>query len=55
MTQVTAKKSYIKDADGSYVVPYVNPADNTNLGVVKPDGTTITVTDGIISTNNKNI
>ena len=49
MTQVTAKKSYIKDADGNYIVPFVNPADDDNLGVVKADGSTITSSTGILT------
>ena len=56
MTEYTAKKVYIKDAAGNYAVPYVNPADTNNLGVVKPDGATITTAaDGTISTNNGNL
>ena len=56
MTQYTAKKVYIKDAADNYAVPYVNPADTNNLGVVKPDGVTITAAaDGTISTNNGNL
>lgn len=56
MTEYTAKKVYIKDAAGDYAIPYVNPADTNNLGVVKPDGATITAAaDGTISTNNGNL
>ena len=41
MTQITAKKEYIKDEQGNYIVPYVNPASTTEAGIVKIDGSTI--------------
>lgn len=48
--QVVAKKEYIKDEKGNYIVPYVNPANINDVGVVKPDGETITIDkDGKIS------
>ena len=54
MTQYTAKKAYIKNADGDYIVPYVNPADDTNLGVVKVDNDTLASDNGTISLKSGN-
>lgn len=50
MSELIYKNVMLMDDDDNALIPYVLPATTTSLGVVKPDGETITITaDGTIS------
>lgn len=46
---ITAKKVLLKNIQGSYLVPYVPPADASNLGTVKVGSSLSIDTNGVIS------
>ena len=45
MTAITAKKVILKDENGGYAIPFVNPASTEEFGVVKVDGKSIVMND----------
>lgn len=48
--EVTAKKVILKNTNDEYLIPYVNPASETEFGTVKIDGKSIVISeDGVIS------
>ncbi len=46
---ITAKKVMLKNAKGTYLVPYVPPADANNLGTVKIGSSLSIDTNGVVS------
>ena len=51
----TYDKIKLKKLDGTAVVPLINDATNNEKGIVKPDGTTITVNNGVLSASGTSI
>ena len=54
MGEIEALIVHLKGKKGEYIQPYTEAlptATTAKLGVVKPDGTSITVKDGVISAN----
>lgn len=48
--EVQAIQAYLKNKQGDYIIPFINPATEEELGVVKPDGISILAdADGTIS------
>ncbi len=47
--ETSAVLAYLKNKQGTIIVPYVNEATSSELGVVQVDGTTIVANDGVIS------
>lgn len=46
---ITAKKVMLKNASGTYLVPYIPPADANNLGAIKIGSSLSIDTNGVVS------